>query len=45
MKKLIAAAAVLLLIGAGCSGSSSGNLDVNAPSGSVNVGAGGSAGY
>ena len=43
MKKLLIAAAALLLIGAGCSGSTSGSADVNA--GSVNVGGSAGGGY
>ncbi|HTK59609.1 MAG TPA: hypothetical protein VL283_00215 [Candidatus Baltobacteraceae bacterium] len=47
MKKLLMAAAALLLIGAGCGAQTSGNVDVNVgnqPSGTVNVGGSGSAG-
>lgn len=44
MKKLLMTAAALLLIGAGCGAQTSGNLDLEVPSGSVNVGGSGEAG-
>ena len=44
MKKLLMTAAALLLIGAGCSGQTSGNVDVTVPEGggTINVGGSGS---
>lgn len=42
MKKLLAAAAALLLIGAGCGAQTSGNIDVQVPEGGGTINVGGS---
>ena len=44
MKRLLMAAAALLLIGAGCSAQTSGSADVQVPGANVQVETGGSAG-
>jgi hypothetical protein len=45
MKRLLATASLLLLIGAGCSAQTSGSVDTQLPNPQVDVNAGGEASY